>query len=278
MTARVTMSFMSTLLPGALILYTLGLVYEALRILRQRRMMAVLALMAIAVGFCAHTAWLVGASFRSGRFPFLTTQEVFAFLAWAIIVYYFLLQARRRTGILRLFIFPVVLAFLLVAVVSSRTRPLPEPLEELLRMPALPLHVAFMMFAYAAFFLAFVAATMYLVQERELKRKRFGAVFQLLPSLSTCEALSSRSLLVGFLLLTSGIGMGVILLRRSDPIFWRGDPIIILAVLTWVLYLIVIHYRLMAGWRGRKAAILLILGFAVTAVTFLWARLFGHII
>lgn len=269
---------MSTLLPGALILYALGLVYEAFLILHRRRMLAALALGVSAIGFAAHTAWLVGVSFRSGRFPFLTTQEVFAFLAWAIIVYYFLLHARRQTEVLRLFVFPLVLLFLVVAIVSSRTRPLPEQLEDLLRMPALPLHVAFMMFAYAAFFLAFVAAAMYLVQERELKRKRFGAVFQLLPSLSTCEALGARSLLVGFLLLTLGIGMGVLLIRRSDPIFWRGDPIIVLAILTWMVYLIVIHYRLMAGWRGRKAAILLILGFAVTAVTFLWARLFGHII
>lgn len=269
---------MSTLLPGALILYALGLVYEAFLILHRRRMLAALALGASAIGFAAHTTWLVGVSFRSGRFPFLTTQEVFAFLAWAIIVYYFLLHARRQTEVLRLFVFPLVLLFLVVAIVSSRTRPLPEQLEDLLRMPALPLHVAFMMFAYAAFFLAFVAAAMYLVQERELKRKRFGAVFQLLPSLSTCEALGARSLLVGFLLLTLGIGMGVLLIRRSDPIFWRGDPIIVLAILTWMVYLIVIHYRLMAGWRGRKAAILLILGFAVTAVTFLWARLFGHII
>jgi ABC-type transport system involved in cytochrome c biogenesis permease subunit len=119
---------------------------------------------------------------------------------------------------------------------------------------------------------------MYLVQERQLKLKQFGAIYQYFPSLSTCDALSHRSLIFGFLMLTLGIGAGVLLLRRSDPVFWRGDPIIVLAIITWLMYVVVVHYRLTAGWHGRRAAVLLIVGFLAVTMTFLGARIFGHII
>jgi ABC-type transport system involved in cytochrome c biogenesis permease subunit len=233
----------------------------------------------LAVGFGAHTIWLVRAAIRFGHIPMISTQEVFAFLAWAILVYYLLLQrARRRADVLGVFVLPIVVLFVLVALVSTGFTLLPHELEDVLRMPALPLHIGFMMLAYAGFLLAFLAALMYLLQERELKRKRFGLIYRYFPSLSTCETIGYRSLLLGFLMLTLGIGTGVILLHRSDPVFWRGDPIIVLALVTWLFYLIVVHYRLAAGWRGRRAALLLIVGFLATAATFVSARLFGHIL
>ncbi len=233
----------------------------------------------LAAGLGAHTIWLVRTAIRFGHVPIISTQEVFALLAWAILVYYLLLQrARRRADILGVFVLPIVVLFVLVALVSTGFTLLPQELEDVLRMPALPLHIGFMMLAYAGFLIAFLAALMYLLQERELKRKRFGFIYRYFPSLSTCEMIGYRSLLLGFLMLTLGIGAGIILLRRSDPVFWRGDPIIVLALITWIFYLIVVHYRLAAGWRGRRAALLLIIGFLATAATFVSARLFGHIL
>ncbi len=236
-----------------------------------------LSLIFLGAGVGAHTIWLIHTAMRFGHVPIISTQEVFASLAWAIAVYYLAIQ---RTGreVLGLFVFPIVLLFIGVALVSRGFRLLPEELEELLRMPALPLHIAFMMLAYAGFLLAFLASLMYLLQERELKRKRFGIIYRYFPSLSTCEAIGHRSLLFGFLALTLGIGMGIILMHRSDSVFWRGDPIIVLALITWLFYLVIVHYRLTAGWRGRRAAMLLIAGFLATAATFVTARLFGHIL
>ena len=47
-----------------------------------------------------------------------------------------------------------------------------------------------------------------------------------------------------------------------------SDPKILLAFLTWLIYLLLIHYRLIAGWRGKKAAYLAIVGFVGVLVTF----------
>ena len=45
--------------------------------------------------------------------------------------------------------------------------------------------------------------------------------------------------------------------------------------LTWLVYLLLIFYRLIAGWRGRKAAYLSIVGFIGVLMTFLGANYFG---
>mgnify|MGYP000219628452 CR=1 FL=1 len=262
------------------IAYVLAVLYLS-AILRSRsaRLRTWPVALALAAGLGAHTAWLVRAAIRFGHVPIISTQEVFALLAWAILVYYLLLRRTRPwADIFGVFVLPIVVLFVLVALVSTGFTLLPQELENILRMPALPLHIGFMMLAYAGFLIAFLAALMYLLQERELKRKRFGFIYRYFPSLSTCETIGYRSLLLGFLMLTLGIGMGIILLRRSDPVFWRGDPIIVLALITWIFYLIVVHYRLAAGWRGRRAALLLIIGFLATAATFVSARLFGHIL
>jgi len=268
------------LLWGALIAYVLAFLQLVVTLrwggMRSRDGLLVIP---FGAGLSAHTVWLVRAALRFGHLPIISTQEVFALLAWAIAVYYLILRrTHRRAEILGLLVLPIIALFVLVAIVSTGFRLLPEELEDILRMPALPLHIGFMMLAYAGFLLAFLAAVMYLLQERQLKRKRLGFIYRSFPSLSTCETLGHRSLLFGFLMLTLGIGTGVLLLHRSDPIFWRGDPIIVLALVTWLFYLIVVHYRWAAGWRGRRAALLLIVGFLATAATFASARLFGHIL
>ncbi|MCS6816040.1 MAG: cytochrome c biogenesis protein [Blastocatellia bacterium] len=268
------------LLSGALIAYVLAFLQLVVSFRwDEARLRRWPVLVSTGAGLGAHTVWLVRAALQFGHLPIISTQEVFALLAWAIAVYYLILRRTHpRADVLGLLVLPIVALFTLVALVSTGSKLLPEELADLLRMPALPLHIGFMMLAYAGFLLAFLAALMYLLQERELKRKRFGIIYRYFPSLSACETLGHRSLLFGFLMLTLGIGMGIILLHRSDPVFWRGDPIIVLGFVTWLFYLVVVHYRLAAGWRGRRAAMLLIVGFLATAATFVSARLFGHIL
>src|SRR5947207_11546123 len=72
-----------------------------------------------------------------------------------------------------------------------------------------PIHTTLLIFAYAAFFIVFVASVMYLLQERELKLKTFGAIFHRLPSLSTVNELATTAGAAGLTLLTLGIATGM---------------------------------------------------------------------
>jgi len=107
---------------------------------------------------------------------------------------------------------------------------------------------------------------LYLIQERELKAKR--VFHNRLPSLEICDDLAYRSLAIGFPLMTLGILSGALWAQQQWGAGWIGDSKILLAFLTWLIYLLLINYRLIAGWRGKKAAYMVVAGFVGVLVTF----------
>src|SRR5262247_2849150 len=72
-----------------------------------------------------------------------------------------------------------------------------------------PIHTTLLIFAYAAFFVVFMASVMYLLQERELKLKTFSAIFHRLPSLATVNEIATHAAAIGLTLLTLGLVSGV---------------------------------------------------------------------
>ena len=66
---------------------------------------------------------------------------------------------------------------------------------------------------------------------------------------------------------------GIIWSSQRSGRMWHNDPKEIFALLTWVLYLTMIHYR--AQWRGRRAAWVGVVGFALVLFTFLGTRMLG---
>jgi ABC-type uncharacterized transport system permease subunit len=158
--------------------------------------------------------------------------------------------------------------------------PLPRMLESAISASVLtqiifPAHVTLVIFSYAAFVVTTVCGVMYLIQERELKSKHFGAAFQRLPALNTCDEIGHRSATIGFVLLTLGVVTGIFWNNQRDGRFWHNDPKEVMAIITWFVYLFMMHYRLTAGWRGRRVAWLSIAGFVIVMLTWLGARALG---
>ena len=131
------------------------------------------------------------------------------------------------------------------------------------------------LFAYAAFFVVFIASGMYLVQERELKLKTFSAVFHRLPSLTTLNEIATSGAAIGLALLTIGIASGMLWSSSRYGVLWHNKPTELFALLTWLLYLSLIVYRSTADWRGRSAAWLGVAGFVLVLFTFFGAGLMG---
>ena len=80
---------------------------------------------------------------------------------------------------------------------------------------------------------------------------------------------------IGFPLITLGIVSGALWAQSESGTFWGTDLTIILSLFTWFIYLLLIYYRLVTGWRGRRAAYLAIVGFICVLVSFLGAGYFG---
>ena len=119
---------------------------------------------------------------------------------------------------------------------------------------------------YAALLFTAAAAVVYLIQERQLKQKLSKPAYRL-PPLGTLDDLISQSLGVGFACLTVGIVLGSIWAFVEMGTRWIGDGSVTISFVTWLVYLALVFFRVTAGWRGRKTAILSIVALVCCAVT-----------
>lgn len=164
-----------------------------------------------------------------------------------------------------------VIAWIAVAVQPT------EHVSEALRSPWLPVHIAFAFLGDAAIVVAGVVSLVYLVQERKLKAKkqrkkqaliRVGTGLHNLPALEILDKVSLQLIQWGFPLMTLGILSGAFYLKSVQGAYWSWDPRNTIALCTWLLYALLLHARLTIGWRGRKLAILTLLGVTVTLIAF----------
>ena len=82
---------------------------------------------------------------------------------------------------------------------------------------------------------------------------------------------------LGFILLTLGIVTGIVWSGQRYGVYWHSDPIEIITMLTWINYMFMLHYRVTAGWRGRRAAIVSIVGFTFILFSLAGLKFLGRV-
>lgn len=266
---------MKPLLLTVLAAYVVAAIHAILAFVNKRRMLERITLGSLAFGFVLHTVSLITDWTGEGRYPLFGLRETLSFLAWTLVVVYGLVIFRYRTQALGSFTLPLVAVLTFIASVTRDASAATGTVTDVNAAFLFPIHTTLLIFAYAAFFVVFIASVMYLLQERELKLKTFSAIFHRLPSLTTINDIATTTVGIGWTLLTLGIMTGMIWSSSRDNRLWHNDPKEIFAALTWLLYLILILYRASAGWRGRRAAWMGVIGFALVLCTFLGARLLG---
>ena len=123
--------------------------------------------------------------------------------------------------------------------------------------------------SYAALVLSFGASLLYLLQERRLKAKKPSSLISFLPALEVIDQIGYRSLLLGFPFMTLGLLTGTILAATTYGRVDFLDPIFLLSLLMWAVYMVMVFTRWNSGWRGRRAAVLAT--FAFVAALAAWA-------
>jgi cytochrome c-type biogenesis protein CcsB len=250
----------------ALSLYLLGSLGYLLFIVFQIKPLARISYFVLAVGFFAHTGSVGLWSIQAGYFPVYNLRESLSFFAWAIIGVYLLIQLRFNILVLGSFLSPLASMMM----ISSSFLPLQtEAVNPLMRNLWLMIHVGTIFIGNGAFAVAFLAGIMVLIQERQIKSKHFGPFYYRLPSLEVLDSLNYNCLILGFPLLTLGMLSGAIFAQYTLGSFWRWDPKEVWSLVTWLIYAVLLHGRLVAGWRGRRSAMISIIGFLVLTFSFL---------
>jgi cytochrome c-type biogenesis protein CcsB len=257
------------LLWAALALYALGIVLTLPSVIRRRPALPAAALGALGLGLLSQGGSLALAAGQIHRLPVVDVRSALSFFSFLVTLAFFFVYLRYRITSLGIFMLPLVFVLTLV----SAVHPGRSFDSAAFRGGWLLVHIASTILGYTGFFLTFVAALMYLTQERELKSKKPRAFYYRLPSLEVCDELYYRSLVFGFPFLSLGILTGFVWASRAWQGSWELDPKIVASLVTWLIYLILFSTRLSGSWRGRRAAYVAIFGFAAMMVTFLGVSL-----
>jgi cytochrome c-type biogenesis protein CcsB len=215
--------------------------------------------------FAFLTASLVFRTIATGHGPFANMYEFSVAFAWGILITYLYFERKYHQKILGIVALPVSLAMLLYATtIPSTLDPLVPALQNNL---LLSVHVAVAIVAYGTFTVAFGAAVLHLIQPDEGRRG--------LPKPEILDEIGYKAVVVGFPFLTLTIVLGAVWADVAWGRYWGWDPKETASLVTWLIYGAYLHARVVRGWRGRKAAWLLVLGFGATLLTYFGNLFFG---
>ncbi len=145
--------------------------------------------MLLLIGVILHGAGFVSRYFVAGYTPITSLFESLSFSAFAIVCVFLAFELRYHLRVLGAFVAPLAFAFnIFAALLPGEVRALAPALNSYW----LPVHVILLFFGNAVFSVAFGAGIMYLLMEKELKRKKLGAIFKRLPSLDVLSAPKAR--------------------------------------------------------------------------------------
>jgi len=204
------------------------------------------------------TASLVFRSIETGHGPFSNQYEFAVAFGWGMLLAYVYFEHRYHVRTIALLILPITAAILLYAMTVGDTAiPLVPALQNNL---LLTVHVVFAIISYGAFSVSFAASALYLLQR---KGARAG-----LPKPELLDEISYRAVIIGFPLDTMMVILGAVWADVAWGTYWSWDPKETASLLTWLIYGAYLHARVAHGWRGNRAAWLLMLGFAAVMFTF----------
>jgi len=220
----------------------------------------------MATGFVIHCASLLVRYFEAGYTPITNIYESLSFLSLSIAGFFIYIRRAYRVHTIGCIIAPLVS---LIVIMSLNFPSDIKPLVPVLRSAWLPVHAILSFIGNGIFIVGFFISVVYLVVEKEIKKKRAFFFSEKFPSLSTLDRINYRCMSLGFPFLTAGIITGSIWAGFAWGSYWRWDPKETWSLITWIVYAILFHNRLVFGWRGKRTAYVMILGFLLILFTFL---------
>ena len=225
-----------------------------------------------------------------GYFPLSNLYESLIFLSWAISSIHLFLENKTKSRIIGAISSPILF---LISGFSSLTLPIEMqkslPLVPSLQSNWLMMHVSMMMVSYATLIIGSLFSILYLAfynfiakESKILLQSDNNEILSLTSVnsskyslLETIDTWSYRIIGLGFPFLTIGIISGAVWANEAWGSYWSWDPKETWALITWLIFAIYLHSRLLKGWQGKNAAVLGSVGFFVIWICYLGVNFLG---
>jgi hypothetical protein len=241
-----------------------------------------------------------------GYFPLSNLYESLIFLSWGISSIHLFVEYKTKSRLIGSLATPILF---FIAGFSSLTLPTDMqkalPLVPSLQSNWLMMHVSMMMISYATLIVGSLLSILYLAfsfiskesrkETKEINNQQLLLTEQnfinsnniilsveknkletsKLSLLQTIDIWSYRVIGLGFPFLTTGIISGAVWANEAWGAYWSWDPKETWALITWLVFAIYLHSRLLKGWQGEKAAMVGSVGFFVIWICYLGVNFLG---
>lgn len=231
-----------------------------------------------------------------GYFPLSNLYESLIFLSWGISTIHLIIEYQTKSRLIGAISTPIIF---FLSGFSSLTLPTDMqkalPLVPSLQSNWLMMHVTMMMISYATLIVGSLLSLLYLAFLTFQSKKKESIISQTNESVSsisqetmtlntnysklsllqTVDLWSYRIIGLGFPFLTIGIISGAVWANEAWGSYWSWDPKETWALITWLVFAIYLHSRLIKGWQGKQAAILGSCGFFVIWICYLGVNFLG---
>ena len=215
---------------------------------------------------------MIGSFCMEGLHPLMDASGALNLMAGFLSIGYLLTLLRWRLGAAGALIVPLAFALFLSGKLTPRGSLAPA---EALAKRLGEVHLTLVALGVTAFALAAAVSQLYLLQESALRSNKLGALYRRTPSLTTLDDVGRRLIYVGFPIFTLAVLTGVLwMMRLSQHTNFRPEYAI--SGIIWLIFGTLIVARRTVGMRGRRAAVLTLVGFAATALVlalYIWRRM-----
>ena len=278
--------------------YLLGMIAAFHHLAFRKTPVWVLAIAATGVGLAAHLLSLVSRGIAADRIPLGNMYEYSLVLSFLVVLAYLVfVEGLAKVRTLGGFVLAFSIITMAVAVLFLYVGP--QPLIPALDSYWRQIHVSSMILSSSLLAVGGVLTILYLAKERSERRRASvvapimgGSVdlgdapphFEagadepagppptgrrgLLPSSDTLDRLAYRMIAFGFPIWTFGVITGAIWAESAWGRYWGWDPKETWSFVTWVVFAGYLHARATSGWKGRRAAVIALVGFASLLVTY----------
>lgn len=225
-------------------------------------------------GFICQTL-SIGATSMATHGTQLTGPNQLMLASWALVLLYFVMEHLIKIKVYGTFLIPVAVIFMaaaeLVGGLAGAAQLTPTQLSQLANW-RVAIHVALIVFANAGFAFGAVSSALYLWQGAQLKRHKSNRVTRRLPSLSTLQDVSRRSILFAFPVYTAGLLLGIFRAAEARVPQWWFDARIMMSGVVWLtfgVYLVLVYRHNVSSRTSSRVAVF---GFVLVVILAIIAR------
>jgi ABC-type uncharacterized transport system permease subunit len=240
---------LSSMLYVALGCYALGTLAALASLFVREKRLQYTGLALMIAGFVAHTVWIGTICSSTGHPPITNLAETLSFVAWLVFVVELVLWIRYRVYAAVFFVYPLVLLLLTISAVAGEDFAVLDPD---LRSNIFTAHLLFTTVGVAGLLIGLAFGLLAMLQDRALKNKTRGRLWEWIPSLDVCKKVSYRALAIGFSIYTVGLLMGVLWSYRTTAGLMDLRVKQIGAVTAWILFGVVLQSYVNNTYRSKR--------------------------